>query len=109
MLGGAAKKTKILAIGAGAVGTIAGFGACHLAHHLMDTPVVLPKGVQVEEVPFFTRSSSYRFMDYIFSSKHEYVFTKIKSKDMQVTQVYLYCPFLQVFLKMLFFVIHFMF
>ena len=87
MLGGAAKRSKIIAIGAGAAGTVAGFGICHLGHHLIDTPVILPRGVEVAEVPFFARSSSFRFMDYVFSSRHEYTFTKIKSKDMQLTQV----------------------
>ena len=65
---------------------MAGFGVCHLGHHLLDSPVVLPTGVQATEAPFFVRSSSFRFLDYVFSSRHEYSFTKDKPKDMEVTQ-----------------------
>ena len=86
MLGGGAKRGKIISIGTGAAGTVAGFGICHLGHYLLDTPIILPIGVEVAEVPFFARSSSFRFMDYIFSSRHEYTFTKIKPKDMQLTR-----------------------
>jgi hypothetical protein len=85
MLGGGARTGKILAIASGAVGTVGGFGLCHLGHHLLDNPVVLPTGVPVNGAPFFVRNSSFKFLDYVFSSRHEYSFTRDRPKDMEQT------------------------
>ena len=75
-------KGRIIFAGGASLGATAGFGICHLAHKLGNTPLLLPEE-PVE--PFFSRNGSYRFLDYVLSSKTDYFFRKVKPRDMPTT------------------------